>query len=293
MHQDHLIELRIGPAKWKLKDTTRSISRKFRLGKYTETIPHIPLYGPFTLRNGIGTRQLLKAIEDAAQKYDYLSFTIDGWERKMGKKGWVLAYHIEPSNELKEFSESLIHALNPITHSENPWDHDPSATWFHCTLANRVPEYRMNAIWDILSNNQDHPHEDRRLTTSGGFSRIFDYIRQLIVPTDSGNEKSCGPVYISQDAIRVTVLRSRYILAEYDLMRKQWLSRREALNKREWQHSLRAYSRKVGIELADPTYNNSTFYFISDLHLGHANIVRYCCRPFIYSDQMYMRWIRS
>lgn len=88
------------------------------------------------------------------------------------------------------------------------------------------------------------------------------------------------------NGLRITLLNEkRRIIYEYDLPQKRWLTRRDALDRNEWKRTLKAFRHSSGIEgIAEKTGREKSTYLISDLHLDHANIIRYCARPFSFSD---------
>jgi calcineurin-like phosphoesterase family protein len=75
------------------------------------------------------------------------------------------------------------------------------------------------------------------------------------------------------------------ILGEYDLLQQRWLSQEEIHDPRSWQQSLALYRKSAGFELSCPVVHGpDKIFLIADLHLGHANIIRYCSRPFVHED---------
>jgi calcineurin-like phosphoesterase family protein len=132
---------------------------------------------------------------------------------------------------------------------------------FHASIAIKLPPYKFNAIWDYLQKKQ--------------------------------------PIQKEQNLLRVTILdRNRKILREYDLIQGKMLSRYEALNRLVL---LKTIAMLQGTKI-EPAPEKSTelvsepqgkVFFISDTHFDHANIIRYCKRPFHSVSQMNEALVRN
>jgi calcineurin-like phosphoesterase family protein len=93
------------------------------------------------------------------------------------------------------------------------------------------------------------------------------------------------PVLLDDAGLRITVMHNDEILGEYDLLRQRWLTKEEIHDPRSWQQSLALYRKCEGFELSAPVdHGPDEIFLIADLHLGHANIIRYCSRPFVHAD---------
>jgi len=103
----------------------------------------------------------------------------------------VIYLDVSPSVELKELRQELAQRLDKISDSQ-PWD-DKKQFQFHSTIAFR----------DI----------DRK------FSEIWEYIKEK----EEAN--------IKQHLLRITILKGKRILYEYDLILKKLLNRRQALSR--------------------------------------------------------------
>jgi calcineurin-like phosphoesterase family protein len=166
--------------------------------------------------------------------------------------------------------------LSPITHSHNIWDAHPDSKWFHVTVANRMDPLQASTVFSVLTGRQQeesHP---------GIFFRLKHLLRRVI---SSRKEHAVRPVTLYDAGLRITVMQGEEILTEYDLLEKRWITGDHRHTSKSWQKTLALFRQQSGFERLDPLPSHpEDIYLIADLHLGHANIIRYCSRPFLVSD---------
>jgi len=248
-----LIEIRIGPGKQKIREWIARFCDRCRIpDTKIHRVPHISLYGSFSADN----RQIEKVksvLATIGRKYSYLPFTIDGLQCIEGEKGIVIFFNIIPSEELKQFRNELAWNLISIVPDTKPYDFDNNFL-FHSTLAYK------------LSDSE--------------YERISAYVNSV----DPISDDFIMPYfYLPMSALRITFLNNQsHIISEYDLLQHRLLPRMEALSKSEWQRSSKLFRIKKGMEGYRERTNS--IYLISDLHLDHSNITRYCARPFLSSN---------
>jgi calcineurin-like phosphoesterase family protein len=281
MEDIYLIEIRLGKTKWRVKETIFAIAGNFRLGAFIERHPHVTLFGPLNLNEGISQELLLDSIRRVASRFGPIPFMIEGWENREGMHGGVIAFPVIPSESLKDLTASIANALTPITHSHNRWDAYPDRKWFHVTIANRLDPHKAERIFPALvaSTHGSYP-TDR--SHQGFFSGLLTWVKRNLYAT---NRLLIHPVTLDETGLRITVMHGEKILAEYDLLLRDWVFGGERHTSRSWQETLRLYRRQSGFELnAKKQDIPEDLFLISDLHLGHANIIRHCSRPFFFSD---------
>jgi calcineurin-like phosphoesterase family protein/2'-5' RNA ligase len=159
----------------------------------------------------------------------------------------VIFIDVEPSLELKELRSQLAKELNS-TCEEKEWDKTQDFV-FHATLALKDIEYKFDRIWAYLQN------------------------------TENPN--------IEQYLLRLTLLRNGKILKEYDFIQRRLLRRDEALSKKTLKTTIKYLSEiKENGRTRIIEENFDKVFLISDLHLDHENIIKYCHRPFQNAEEM-------
>jgi calcineurin-like phosphoesterase family protein len=276
MDDTYLIEIRLAMTKWRIRETISSIGRLFAIEGFLEHHPHVTLFGPFTLNEGVSSGQLIDLIGQVAAGYDPIPFTIDGWEMREGIHGSVIAFPVRPSDPLKKITTSMAGVLSPLTHSQNIWDAQPLSKWFHVTIVNRMDPLQAATVFSVLTSQKQ---EESPL---GILSRLRHLLRCVF---SRRKGLAVRPVTLDDAGLRITVMQGKNILTEYDLLEKRWIAGDHSHTSKSWQKTLALFRQQSGFERLDPIPSfPEDIYLIADLHLGHTNIIRYCSRPFLVSD---------
>jgi calcineurin-like phosphoesterase family protein/2'-5' RNA ligase len=263
--RDMLIEVRISPGKGKLKSLMKAFGRGTRIRKI-KSVPHLTLYGPFRIPD-YNEKEVMRCIEKIGRKYDHLPFLIDGLDCKKHPdgRGDFVYFVINPSEKLRRFRKELIGELEMVAPSQKEWDKTDESFLYHITLATHL-----YGRW--LDSARSYIHGEKSFINriiSSIFRTKFD---------DSHVRKP----YLPLDGLRITLLNDHQkIRYEYDLARKKTLNRMEALSRYEYKKTLESYRIKNGIQICEPAFEKrEATYLMGDLHLDHANIIRFCARPF-------------
>ena len=259
----YLIEFRFqGKAKYEIKRMIWSLNKKFHIRPNKRPVPHITLVGPLATNN---EKRLIGDFNNICSSFPLMKFTVDGFDTFNHSN--VVYININPDKKLDEFRWELSQRLKSYC-KLRPFDYERNFS-FHATLAMRLPYNK--------------------------FKIVKSYVHRMKRPKYR---------YV---LVRATLLKGGIILREYDFLLRRPLTRRLA-------KSREIYSKTMDLLNAffegkyDPNQNikeevrnvqdKSLFSWVkeiftkpktfitSDLHLDHTNIIKYCKRPFLNTEEM-------
>lgn len=240
---------------------------------------HITLYGPFTGIPGEEPVAVYDAIEEASKKIPGIYFTLSGYLRLKSRIGLAVTHRVIPSDALVRFHDQLWRTLTPVARSLSWIDRDPGTRQFHITHCYNLRTTDAGRICDTVRTSL----ADIRYKNAPGQSG-----REAVgnIPLHAGKPVVL-PDYGTLISLRVIVLKNGIIEREFDLPAQEWLNRPLVFNRNRTAVSMMQYRKLAGLELASPPLPPANPpFFLSDLHLGHNNIIRYCRRPFNNAGEM-------
>lgn len=257
----YLIEFRFhGKAKYELKKLVYEINKKFRL-EYKRTVPHITLVGPFYTND---EQKLIEDFNQLCTKSPLMNFEIKGFNAFENSK--VIFLDIKPSRELDEFRWNLSQTLKSYCQLK-PFDYEKDFA-FHATIAMKLLEDK--------------------------FYSIRNYINRI------------SNLNFKHMVVRVTLLKGGFILREYDFLLRKLLVRKLAKNKNVYTQTMNLLKghfenrfnpnefiterikakNKTFVDKIKGLFKKPKIFITSDLHLDHTNIIKYCKRPFLNTEEM-------
>lgn len=257
----YLIEFRFhGKAKYEIKRLIHEINRKFRI-RSKRAVPHITLAGPLYTND---EKRLIEDFNLLCSKSPIMNLAIDGFSTFDNSK--VVYLDVKPSKELDEFRWNLSQKLKSYC-KLNDFDYERDFS-FHSTIAMKLPDDKFTAIKEYIKRN-----------LKLNFKHVI---------------------------VRATLLKGGIILREYDFFLRRPLVRSLAKDKRVYTQTLDLLKghfenkfnpnefTEEGIKAEDKgfikklgrVFGKPKTYITSDLHLEHANIIKFCKRPFLDVDEM-------
>jgi 2'-5' RNA ligase len=196
----YLIEFRFhGYAKKYLKKIIFEVSKRFNVKGVTRK----RVVPHITLYGPFSTgyeKKMVSEVVSAIKDYHLVPFKLTEFDH-FDKK--VVYIEIEPSEKLKNLRVGIAQRLLPISkHEEEKTRKIDSACnfKFHGTIAFKDIEEKFDRIWNFLKSKEEPA--------------------------------------INQHLLRITIIKNKRILYEYDLIQKKLLNRKQALNKNIWKKTI-------------------------------------------------------
>lgn len=276
-HDEYMLMLRVKD--WKL-DRKTDVFRSLVPDSYVfPPFQHITLFGPFTILPGKTPETVYRAIESASEKIPGISFVLTGYLRLKGRRGQAITHGITPSVDLSLFHERLWYLLSTTINSLSWIDHDPKTRRFHVTHAYNLRSDYADLICGTVKTCQAEAM-GQVIDDENNNIRVQNFPLNMV-------KTVVLPDYSQITSYRVIVLKNGFIDREFDLPAHEWLNRQLVFNHNRTAVTLMQYRKLAGLELTSaPPVQEKPPYILSDLHLGHYNITRYCRRPFSNAGEM-------
>ena len=285
----YLIEFRFfGKAKQEMKQLIYDVTHKFHL-RHKRAIPHISLAGPFFTNS---ESRLVQDFKRICSESALMSFQIDGFG--VFKDNRVVFIRIKPSEKLDAFRWRLSKTIQPYC-TLKPHDYKESFE-YHATMAMKLDYNRFNRIKDYVARIKQPKYEHFMIrATLLKNSRIlceYDFLQRRALGRGEAKSrkefnKSMGLLknffegtYNPNRNVKITSAIQRkedgqeHIKGVSDSKRIQEEQNKIIAPKKSMLQSIRDY------------FNPPRTFLISDLHLDHTNIIRFCKRPFHNVDRM-------
>ncbi len=267
-------------AEWARKRTARQ-AKELGVGRLRESrfVPHITLFGSAETSN---IRHVISAVEKVGRRYTLVPFRLGVERGDFGNRDALWLYlDIRPSPELRqlrdELARSLLESERRTRNTCKPYDRSQHYE-FHCSIGKYDPKDR--AKFELLAQYAETQCsvEAFRRSRVSPITMLIGFLRKHLLRM--GEEHTPA---INQHLLRITVLGKRgRIQAEYDLVLKRILSRRQALRRHWWRRTIGKLKELQSTSSAqDRTpMSDRPVYFIGDAHFDHRNIIKYCDRGF-------------
>ncbi|MFA5296185.1 MAG: 2'-5' RNA ligase family protein [Methanoregulaceae archaeon] len=280
-----------------MKYLARQVYKKYHIGS-SHYVPHITLVGGFETPN---EAKLIKDVYQLCSSFPVMHFGIRGFSTFDENR--VVFLDISPSEGLKQFRWELAQRLCNYCSLKKPFDfHSKDDFAFHSTVAMDIPPHKFSSIKKYIFStniplNNEYILARVTIIKSNLILREYDFLqRKLLTRFEAKN-----PVYYR----KTERLLNDYLEQRYDPNRN--ISTRPQITgiepgirpsflKRRTDGYLQNLSRDKTKSIFQVLFNifkPPKTYIIADLHLDHANIIRFCNRPFPDVESMNLELVEN
>jgi hypothetical protein len=219
----------------------RTLQEAQKLGvkrlKQPRFVSHVTLFGPAETNN---LRQVIKEVERIGRRYAPVYFQLGGFDRFRNPYANWLYLDIQPSSDLEklrnELAQSLCRSERMIYDTCQPHDRGSRYCRLHCSIGKYAPGDRGKFEKLCEYAETKCTLETFRQHNASVFGRLLHIIKKYVFRVGEDDP------HISLYILRITVLaRGSRIQAEYDLVLRRLLSRREALSRYWWRKTIEKF----------------------------------------------------
>jgi calcineurin-like phosphoesterase family protein/2'-5' RNA ligase len=303
----YLIEVRFhGKAKYAVDRLTAETHSRFNIK--TEKHPHMTLAGPFYTDN---EKKLVGDFNRLCTNSDLIEFLLEDYGFFEDTR--VVFIGVKPSDKLDSFRWNLSQQLQPYC-KLSPYDYKRDFN-FHVTIASHIPSHKFENVKKHIKSrskiNFNHVMVRATLLKGGLILREYDFF--LRRPLVRSLAKDHGIYSRTMDLLKAH-FENEYcpddIIGRYDQdkntrktesykeeikahqkteeiesgvienVRKNGNEEMQYSEKYSKKHRYVLVPKKSTFQSIRDYFNPPRTFLISDLHLDHVNIIRYCKRPF-------------
>ncbi|WOF16110.1 hypothetical protein F1737_05015 [Methanoplanus sp. FWC-SCC4] len=205
---------------------------------------------------------ILKATELASLNYDYLTCLVSGWEKSQNNKKFSLSFGVEPAENLEIWYEKLTNEISSIKIK-------PRNNTFEIPVTDDITNIEMQKIKEAIGEK------------CGIISR---FLQKTFYKNTPSPKHSFRALYLPVDIMRITIKKDGKLYREFDLPSKKWITLQ---SKNTWKKTLENYRLIKNYEINASQFDDEKeIFLISDLHLGHSEIIKNTARPFENTKEM-------
>jgi hypothetical protein len=185
-----------------ITEVMRDLATTFALSPSDRKMPHITLFGPFTLSEPWSARDVTECIELASEKSLDPRYSLDEMLELQGRKGKAIVRRVTFSGDLMKAYQEISSCLLPLAKCCTWLDREHAQRVVHITLAFNLPsELTLKVKAHLVKSSTWKETSDPEQTLSPG----------------PGEYRVPG----------IAVLRNGMLWKEYDLARRTWRERKE------------------------------------------------------------------